>query len=135
MRQEKLAKVAKVIGLSKLRSKFESHEAKRTLCAQYDLFLADDRIIPSLPKLIGDCQKTSPHSDVSSCAHAPSTAVCLYEALNFLFPRGTQLTCSQLAIQICSPPLAGQRMCQNREWRVLTSFESRTSQALCVCLI
>ena len=57
MRQEKLAKVAKVIGLSKLRSKFESHKAKRNLCAQYDLFLADDRIIPSLPKLIGDCQK------------------------------------------------------------------------------
>ena len=53
MRQEKLAKVAKVIGLSKLKSKYESHEAKRNLCAQYDMFLADDRIIPLLPKLIG----------------------------------------------------------------------------------
>lgn len=53
MKQEKLAKVAKVIGLSKLKSKFESHEAKRNLCAQYDLFLADDRVIPLLPKLIG----------------------------------------------------------------------------------
>ncbi|CAL5218961.1 g714 [Coccomyxa viridis] len=53
VRQEKLAKVAKVIGLSKLKSKYESHEAKRNLCAQYDLFIADDRIIPSLPKLIG----------------------------------------------------------------------------------
>ena len=53
VRQEKLAKVAKVIGLSKLRSKYESHEAKRNLCAQYDIFLADDRIIPLLPKLIG----------------------------------------------------------------------------------
>lgn len=54
VRQEKLAKVAKVIGLSKLKSKYESHEAKRNLCAQYDLFIADDRIIPSLPKLIGE---------------------------------------------------------------------------------
>ena len=53
MRQEKLAKVAKVIGLSKLKSKYESHEAKRNLCAQYDIFLADDRIIPLLPKLLG----------------------------------------------------------------------------------
>ena len=53
VRQEKLAKVAKVIGLSKLKSKYESHEAKRNLCAQYDMFLADDRIIPLLPKLIG----------------------------------------------------------------------------------
>ena len=53
VKQEKLARVAKVIGLSKLKSKYESHEAKRNLCAQYDLFIADDRILPSLPKLIG----------------------------------------------------------------------------------
>ncbi|PNW80357.1 hypothetical protein CHLRE_07g314100v5 [Chlamydomonas reinhardtii] len=50
---EKNGGVAKVIGTTKLRTKFESHEAKRKLCASYDLFLADDRILPSLPKLIG----------------------------------------------------------------------------------
>lgn len=47
------AGVAKVIGTSKLRTKYESFESKRNLCRQYDLFLADDRILPSLPKLIG----------------------------------------------------------------------------------
>jgi hypothetical protein len=46
--------VAKVIGLSKLRTKYESFESKRELCKLYDLFLADDRILPSLPKLIGE---------------------------------------------------------------------------------
>lgn len=46
--------VAKVVGLSKLRTKYESHEAKRQLCNSYDLFLADERIIPSLPKAIGE---------------------------------------------------------------------------------
>jgi hypothetical protein len=45
--------VAKVIGTSKLRTKYESHEAKRSLCGAYDLFLADERILPSLPKLLG----------------------------------------------------------------------------------
>ena len=45
--------VAKVVGTSKLRGKYESHEAKRKLCAAYDLFLADDRVLPSLPKLLG----------------------------------------------------------------------------------
>ncbi|GFR47144.1 hypothetical protein Agub_g8834 [Astrephomene gubernaculifera] len=50
---EKNGGVAKVIGTSKLRTKYESHEAKRKLCKSYDLFLADDRILPSLPKLIG----------------------------------------------------------------------------------
>lgn len=47
------AGIAKVVGTSKLRTKFESYEAKRNLCQRYDLFFADDRILPSLPKLIG----------------------------------------------------------------------------------
>ena len=47
------AGIAKVIGTSKLRTKYESYEAKRNLCKQFDLFLADERIVPSLPKLIG----------------------------------------------------------------------------------
>lgn len=41
------------MGISKLRTKYESHEAKRQLCDAYDIFLADDRILPSLPKLLG----------------------------------------------------------------------------------
>lgn len=50
---EKTGGVKKIIGLSKLRTKYESHEAKRELCKLYDIFLADERILPSLPKLIG----------------------------------------------------------------------------------
>ncbi|KAK9825035.1 hypothetical protein WJX74_002654 [Apatococcus lobatus] len=53
VRQAEIGKIAKVVGLSKLRTKYESFEAKRQLCAQYDLFLADDRILPFLPKLLG----------------------------------------------------------------------------------
>lgn len=53
VKQEELSRVAKVVGLSKLKTKYESHESKRQLCAAYDLFVADERIIPSLPKLLG----------------------------------------------------------------------------------
>lgn len=53
VKEQKLAKVSKVVGLSKLRTKYESAEAKRALCAAYDLFLADERVLPSLPKLLG----------------------------------------------------------------------------------
>lgn len=45
--------ISKVIGISQLRKKYESFEAKRNLCNQFDVFLADDRVLPSLPKLIG----------------------------------------------------------------------------------
>lgn len=53
VKQQKVAGVAKVIGVSKLKGKYEPFEAKRQLCNSYDLFIADDRIVPSLPKLIG----------------------------------------------------------------------------------
>jgi ribosome biogenesis protein UTP30 len=45
--------VAKVLGISKLRANYKPHEAKRKLCDSYDLFLADARILPLLPKLLG----------------------------------------------------------------------------------
>ena len=45
--------VAKVLGISKLKANYKAHEQKRKLCDSYDLFLADDRILPILPKLLG----------------------------------------------------------------------------------
>lgn len=53
VKEDRIQGISKVIGLGKLKSKYESHEAKRALCNSYDLFVADDRILPSLPKLIG----------------------------------------------------------------------------------
>jgi ribosome biogenesis protein UTP30 len=47
------AGIAKVLGVSKLRNNYKPHEAKRKLCDSYDLFLADERVIPILPKLLG----------------------------------------------------------------------------------
>ncbi|KAL3684553.1 hypothetical protein R1sor_002575 [Riccia sorocarpa] len=45
--------ISKVIRVSKLKSDYFPHEAKRKLCGSYDLFLADDRVLPVLPKLLG----------------------------------------------------------------------------------
>ncbi len=53
VRAEGTAGVTKVIGLSKLSTKYESFESKRQLCNSYDLFVADERVLPSLPKLLG----------------------------------------------------------------------------------
>ncbi|KAI9149797.1 proteasome-interacting protein cic1 [Blastocladiella emersonii ATCC 22665] len=46
-------KVARVLGVTKLRAKFATYEARRELCDTYDVFLADDRVIPMLPKALG----------------------------------------------------------------------------------
>jgi len=48
-----MPEIAKVIGISKLRSNYKPFEAKRKLSDSYTAFLSDDRILPLLPKLLG----------------------------------------------------------------------------------
>ena len=90
VRQERVAGVAKVVGLSKLRTKYEGHEAKRQLCSSYDLFAADERILPVLPKLLGELQARlgrCPARSAAAChprCHRTSSALepmCLAAAL------------------------------------------------------
>ncbi len=46
-------RITRVIGLSKLRAKYKSYESRRQLFREHDIFLADDRVIPSLPATLG----------------------------------------------------------------------------------
>eukprot|EP00033_Pygsuia_biforma_P000961 GCRY01001103.1.p1 GENE.GCRY01001103.1~~GCRY01001103.1.p1 ORF type:complete len:332 (-),score=84.77 GCRY01001103.1:12-911(-) len=45
--------INKCISVTQLRNQYKEYEEKRKLSALYDLFLADDRIVPLLPHLIG----------------------------------------------------------------------------------
>ncbi|KAF9583324.1 hypothetical protein BGW38_009750 [Lunasporangiospora selenospora] len=53
LQEKKVKSVSKVLGVTKLRNRYKPYEAKRQLCASYGLFLADARVIPVLPKLLG----------------------------------------------------------------------------------
>ncbi|KAK7539356.1 ribosomal protein L1p/L10e family-domain-containing protein [Phyllosticta citribraziliensis] len=46
-------RIGRVVGVSKLKTKYKTFEARRQLFAEYDGFLADDRIVTLLPKLLG----------------------------------------------------------------------------------
>ncbi|KAG7444199.1 ribosomal protein L1 [Guyanagaster necrorhizus] len=46
--------ISRVVGISKLKGKFKPYEARRILLKEHGLFLADDRVIPLLPKLLGE---------------------------------------------------------------------------------
>ncbi|KAF2736779.1 ribosomal protein L1 [Polyplosphaeria fusca] len=46
-------KVGRVISFGKLRKKYNTFELKRQLLAEYDMFMADERIIGSLPGVLG----------------------------------------------------------------------------------
>jgi len=45
--------ISRVIGVRKLKGKFKPYEARRMLLKENGLFLADDRVVPLLPKLLG----------------------------------------------------------------------------------
>lgn len=45
--------IQRVIGIEKIKSKYSSFESKRQLLGEYDVFLADDRVITYLPTLLG----------------------------------------------------------------------------------
>ncbi|KAK7725683.1 proteasome-interacting protein cic1 [Botryosphaeria dothidea] len=51
--QELRERIGRVIGISKLKTKYKTYETKRQLYAEYDIFLADDRIITFLPNVLG----------------------------------------------------------------------------------
>lgn len=45
--------IVRIIGISKLIAKYKSFESRRQLLGEYDVFLADDRIITYLPQVLG----------------------------------------------------------------------------------
>lgn len=45
--------ISRVVGVTKLKGKFKPFEARRLLLKENDLFLADERVIPLLPGLLG----------------------------------------------------------------------------------
>ena len=46
-------RISRVIGLSKIKSRYKSYESRRQLFSEHDVFLADDRIITFLPTVLG----------------------------------------------------------------------------------
>lgn len=55
--------ISRVIGIAKLKGKFKPYEARRMLLKDHALFLADDRVVPLLPGLLG-----SKWFDAKKCA-------------------------------------------------------------------
>ena len=47
------SRILRVLGTEKLKAKYKTYESRRQLFAEYDMFLADDRIITRLPALLG----------------------------------------------------------------------------------
>lgn len=141
VRAEKTAGVTKVIGVSKLKTKYESHEAKRELCKAYSLFLADSRVLPSLPKLIGksffkkkkqplpvDLRKANWGAQVRAAAAAtymyPASGTCL----NIRVARSTMS--QQQVLDNCLAALGGAVEQLPHKWKGVRALHLKTADSV-----
>lgn len=69
--------ISRVVGLEKLKGKFKPFEARRILLKENGLFLADDRIIPLLPKLLGSKWFEAKKWVFKTCISITRTHKCL----------------------------------------------------------
>ncbi|KIM24721.1 hypothetical protein M408DRAFT_10855 [Serendipita vermifera MAFF 305830] len=53
LQKQNIGFISRVVGITKLKGKFSPYDARRQLAGDHGLFLADERIIPLLPKLLG----------------------------------------------------------------------------------
>ncbi|KAI9762042.1 MAG: hypothetical protein M4579_000678 [Chaenotheca gracillima] len=51
--EELRSRISRVIGEDKIRKKYSTYESRRQLFSEHDVFLADDRVIVHLPRLLG----------------------------------------------------------------------------------
>jgi ribosome biogenesis protein UTP30 len=51
--EELKSRITRIIGLTKLKARYKTFEQRRQLLGEHDVFLADDRIITRLPKVLG----------------------------------------------------------------------------------
>ena len=53
LEEKQIRFVSRVVGIEKLKGKFKGYDARRALLQENGLFLADERVIPLLPQLLG----------------------------------------------------------------------------------
>ncbi|KAK2963856.1 putative ribosomal protein L1 [Blattamonas nauphoetae] len=53
VQQMELPLISQIMTLTETKNNYKAYKDRRLLCSQYDMFLADDRVIPTLPRVLG----------------------------------------------------------------------------------
>ncbi|KJA17986.1 hypothetical protein HYPSUDRAFT_45706 [Hypholoma sublateritium FD-334 SS-4] len=90
--------ISRVVGLEKLKGKFKPFEARRILLKENGLFLADDRIIPLLPKLLGSKWFEAKKQPMPVCLTRKDLKGELERAISSTYMNQNQGTCTSIKI-------------------------------------
>ncbi|KAJ7631991.1 ribosomal protein L1p/L10e family-domain-containing protein [Mycena polygramma] len=94
--------ISRVVGIEKLKGKFKPYEARRMLLKENGLFLADERIVPLLPKLLGTKWFEAKKQPIPVCLTRKDLKGELERAISSTYMNQNQGTCTAVKISIVS---------------------------------
>ncbi|PPQ88384.1 hypothetical protein CVT25_011263 [Psilocybe cyanescens] len=90
--------ISRVVGIEKLKGKFKPFEARRMLLKENGMFLADERIIPLLPKLLGSKWFEAKKQPIPVCLTRKDLKGELERAISSTYMNQNQGTCTSIKI-------------------------------------
>ncbi|KIM78455.1 hypothetical protein PILCRDRAFT_824339 [Piloderma croceum F 1598] len=90
--------ISRVIGITKLKGKFKPFEARRMLLKENGMFLADDRVVPLLPGLLGSKWFEAKKQPIPVCLTRDDIKGELERAISSTYMHQNQGTCTSIKI-------------------------------------
>ncbi|KAK7029776.1 ribosomal protein L1p/L10e family-domain-containing protein [Favolaschia claudopus] len=90
--------ISRVVDISKLKGKFKAYEARRMLLKENGLFLADERVIPLLPRLLGVKWFEAKKQPIPVCLTRKDLKSELERAISSTYMNQNQGTCTAIKI-------------------------------------
>jgi len=94
--------ITRVVGIDKLKGKFKAFEARRALLRENALFLADERVIPLLPRLLGKIFFTAKKQPIPVCLKRKDLKGELERAISSTYMHQNRGTCTSVKLGILS---------------------------------
>ncbi|KLO05843.1 ribosomal protein L1 [Schizopora paradoxa] len=90
--------ISRVVGVAKLKGKFKPFEARRMLLKENGLFLADERVVPLLPGLLGKIFFEAKKQPIPVCLTRKDLKGELERAISSTYMHQNQGTCTSIKI-------------------------------------
>ncbi|KAG2065748.1 ribosomal protein L1 [Suillus decipiens] len=102
LESHKIKFISRVVGITKLKGKFKSYEARRMLLKENGMFMADERVIPLLPKLLGKKWFDAKKQPIPVCLTRKDLKGELERAIESTYMHQNRGTCTSVKIGLLS---------------------------------
>ncbi|KAF9221528.1 ribosomal protein L1 [Gyrodon lividus] len=102
LEQHNIKFISRVVGIEKLKGKFKAFEARRLLLKENSMFLADERVIPLLPRLLGSKWFEAKKQPIPVCLTRKDLKGELERAIESSYMHQNKGTCTSVKVGLLS---------------------------------